>query len=144
MVSDPVTFQGSFVTHYRSYEKSFWRNYCSKQFEFLPEHGYCIVWTSNAPRLTRIRWAFSAFYSVILGSAFYYQIIGDESIWAYELPHNSVEMIFIDSIKGDVHTLIMRVVGVGALVLGLLSLFGFVKHVLKLRADHAVDDGQEL
>jgi len=90
-----------------------------------------------------IRRAFVSIYALILGVAFYYQVIGDESLQLYQSQRSLLETVLIDLIRDGVRTLATQILLIAALVLALILQLALINHVLKLRDERGDDDRGE-
>ena len=78
---------------------------------------------------------------VILGAAFYYQVIGDASLEVYQLQYGFLQMTLIDVMREGVKSLGTKILSTGALGVAAISLMALINHVLKLR-DKSVNERQ--
>lgn len=73
------------------------------------------------------------FYAVILAAAFYYQIVGDAGIEAYERQESYHELTLSKTIQSNTASLSMRILLLAAGFCLFLLLSRFMRHVLSLR-----------
>ena len=99
------------------------------------------MWSANSFRLKIIIVAFLVIYGLILGAAFYYQIIGDQSLRFYTRPDTSLEIILLALIRDETRGLLAKIVAFGTVASVLLLQLSFIKHVLRSRTskDHLDD-----
>jgi hypothetical protein len=100
------------------------------------------MWEINCNRLKVVKTAFLAAYAMILGAAFYYQIVGDQGIRVYENQKNYFELVVTEIIRARTASFSLRLLSLVAGFCALLLLMKLISHVLYLKREVSSDDEQ--
>ena len=77
-------------------------------------------------------------YLIILGTAFYYQVIGDKAIKIYQSHKNYFELILIEIMKVNIDKIWVKILILIMVFCILISGKNLIKHVLTLKKDKSL------
>jgi hypothetical protein len=94
----------------------------------------------NNTRIKIISISVFLIYLVILGTAFYYQVIGDQTIKLYEISNYYIEFIFSGIVKAKIKNLCLKVFLFIIMFFFLNIFYSFIKHTINLKKVKSLTD----